>query len=285
MDLFAPVSHIDHFLEAFLHETPMPTNLRDSCLYALLGGGKRLRPLLAWHVATACGGTGPASLPAGAAVEFVHAFSLAHDDLPALDNDDLRRGKPTLHKHAGEAMAILAGDMLLTLAFQIVAENAAPSHIAPLTRELAIATSSMISGQIYDTLGGFAPNLPDSRKVDLVHANKTGALITASCVMGAITAHASPAQIEAVTRYSQAIGLMFQIVDDLIDVEQSAEHSGKKTGKDAALGKLTYPAVHGVQGSRARVVELRENAHAALAQLPNPAPLAAIAVLMADRTK
>lgn len=286
MDLFAPVPVIDAYLEDFMRTTDMPANLRDAVLYAVVGGGKRLRPILAWHSCLAAGGNGEDSLPAGAAVELIHAFSLVHDDLPALDNDDLRRGKPTLHKHAGEAMALLAGDMALTLAFRILAERAAPSRIADLTRTLATGTSRMINGQILDTLGGFDPTHTPAERVNAVHTNKTGALIRAACLMGAFSTSAADSSFAAIDAYADRIGLIFQIVDDLIDVEQSAEHTGKRTGKDQNAGKLTYPAVFGINDSRRIAAKLLDEALVAIAPLgPKAQPLADLAKLMATRTK
>jgi geranylgeranyl diphosphate synthase type II len=262
--------------------------------YAVLNGGKRLRPLVTWYCCEALGAPGSVSLPAGAAVEFIHAFSLAHDDLPALDNDDLRRGKPTLHKHAGEAMAILAGDALLALAFKHALADSALAH----------ATLHMITGQVLDTLGGTHDQVVPEERVEEIHDGKTGALIAAACRLGgraALAWRAAPCNqndavaaptrndyksLDNLTRYSRAIGLIFQIVDDLIDVEQSAEQAGKRTGKDAAAGKLTYPAVIGVEASKAKVRELHEQALAAIAPLGPPAqPLRDLCHYLATRTR
>lgn len=292
--LIAPTARVDEHLAAFVAQAELTPSLRKAVEYALLGGGKRLRPLLAWHCCCAVGGHGEASLPAGAAVELIHAFSLVHDDLPGLDNDDTRRGRPTLHKATSEAMAILAGDAMLTLAFQVVAQQVANSDaVAALTRELAAGTSGMIAGQVYDTLGGFEAAMPDLERLRLIHRNKTGALIRSSCRMGAFlglgeraTGEAGRAALEAIGRYGDAIGLMFQIVDDLIDVTQSAAHAGKATGKDAELGKLTYPVVLGVDGTRAAVRTTLDQALAAVKPLGNAAkPLADLAAYMAVRTK
>ncbi len=285
MDLFAPVPVIDTYLEDFVRSTDMPANLRDAVLYAVVGGGKRLRPVLAWHSCIAAGGRGEDSLPAGAAVELIHAFSLVHDDLPALDNDDLRRGKPTLHQHTSEAMALLAGDMALTLAFRILAERAAPQHIADLTRTLAIGTSRMINGQIFDTLGGFDPMTTLAERVNAVHNNKTGALIRAACLMGVFST-SNTDRLADIGAYADRIGLLFQIVDDLIDVEQTTEHTGKRTGKDHDAGKLTYPAVFGIPESRRIAAKLLDEALLAIEPLGhNAQPLADLAKLMATRTK
>ena len=292
--LSAPTARVDEHLARFVAVAELTPSLRKAVEYALLGGGKRLRPLLAWHCCTAVGGSGEASLPAGAAVELIHAFSLVHDDLPGLDNDDTRRGRPTLHKATSEAMAILAGDAMLTLAFQVVAQQVASAElVAALTRELAAGTSGMIAGQVYDTLGGFEAGMPDLERLRLIHRNKTGALIRSSCRMGALLGLGEAARgvagqtvVEAIGRYGDAIGLMFQIVDDLIDVTQSAEHAGKATGKDAELGKLTYPGVLGLEGSRAAVKATLAQALAAIEPLGGAArPLADLAAYMAVRTK
>lgn len=288
VDPFAPLVVIEAAIAARLARPwpDRPVALREAMEYATLGAGKRLRPILAWHCCAACGGSGEQSLPAGVAVELVHAFSLVHDDLPALDNDDLRRGKPTLHKHAGEAMAILAGDQLLVEAFACVLERA-PAHLGrDLALMLAQATSGMVGGQVFDTLGGLPAQLDPAERVALVHRNKTGALIRAACAMGAVCALGRPDQ--AVDAYGQAMGLMFQVVDDIIDVTQSAEHTGKRTGKDAQAGKLTYPGVLGLDGARAQVQDLLGHALTACERMPpgtGPTALATLARQMATRTK
>jgi geranylgeranyl diphosphate synthase type II len=260
---------VEHALAHFLEETEIPTNLRAACLHAVLAGGKRLRPILVLESARAAGGSGDdavhAAMPAAIAIEFVHAFSLVHDDLPALDNDSMRRGKPTCHIAFGEAMAILAGDCLLALA--PVAAARARHNVAEIQRELMSGTVRMIAGQVYDTLQGFPEGLPAARQVELVHHNKTGALLEASCRMGALAVNAHAEALDGLTRFGRATGLMFQIVDDLIDATQTAEHAGKATGKDADAGKLTYPGVHGIEGSRREIARLRAEAESGLAPL------------------
>jgi geranylgeranyl diphosphate synthase type II len=260
---------VEHALAHFLEETEIPTNLRAACLHAVLAGGKRLRPILVLESARAAGGSGAdavdAAMPAAIAIEFVHAFSLVHDDLPALDNDSMRRGKPTCHIAFGEAMAILAGDCLLALA--PVAAARARHNVAEIQRELMSGTVRMIAGQVYDTLQGFPEGLPAARQVELVHHNKTGALLEASCRMGALAVNAHAEALDGLTRFGRATGLMFQIVDDLIDATQTAEHAGKATGKDADAGKLTYPGVHGIEGSRREIARLRAEAESGLAPL------------------
>ncbi|MFM7806422.1 MAG: polyprenyl synthetase family protein, partial [Planctomycetota bacterium] len=191
--------------------------LAEAMRYASLGGGKRVRPVLTVRCGLAAGATDPATLLPGAiAFEFIHAFSLVHDDLPALDNDDLRRGRPTTHKAFGEALAILAGDGLQSLAI----EAALHSPVAPqrVAAEVARACTDMISGQVYDTLGGFpagCTELPE--RLALIHRNKTGALLRGACRVGAIAAGANEATIDRLTRYGEAMGHMFQVVDDILD--------------------------------------------------------------------
>jgi geranylgeranyl diphosphate synthase, type II len=274
------LSIIEEYLAARIDAVRGPANLRDAARYALLGGGKRLRPLLAWQAAIAAGGTGTEALPAAAAVEMVHAFSLVHDDLPAMDDDDLRRGRPTLHIHAGEAMAILTGDLLLTLAFdelQHGTERAGRPELAlPLIRELSGATSAMIAGQVLDTVGDARMRGSRLARLRLTHAGKTAALIRASCRMGAMCGLAArPAKarpgagtvLTALTGYGEAVGLMFQAVDDLLDVQATRQQTGKRTGKDAAAGKLTYPGLLGVRRAGREVEQLCRLGVQALAPL------------------
>ena len=275
---------IERALSDFLGRQPVPENLRAACLHALLAGGKRLRPMLVLESARACGGSVEGAMPAAVAIECVHAFSLVHDDLPALDNDSIRRGRPTCHVAFGEAMAILAGDCLLSLA--PIAAAACPTRGAEIVGELMDATLQMISGQVYDTLQEFPAGLGDRERLELIHRSKTGALLRCACRMGALTADANAANLAGITRFAEAIGLMFQIVDDLIDATATAEHAGKATGKDAAAGKLTYPAVHGVEGSRREVQRLREAALAELAPLGESGRrLASLVEMLARRTR
>jgi len=290
--VLAPLGAINEALRAYVATLSdplggsLPTNLRDAIAYSLLSGGKRLRPILAWHCCEACGSPGAHSLPAGIALELVHCFSLVHDDLPAMDDDDLRRGMPTLHVHAGEAMAILTGDAMLSLAFEVLTQRVAdPKDAVALCAALARGTSLMIGGQVYDTLGGFDPTLTEARKVELVHRCKTAALIEASCRMGAVLGKADAPTLAALTRFGQTLGLIFQIVDDLLDVEQSAEVVGKRTGKDAEMGKLTYPGVWGVQKSRDQIQALHDSAIQALEPLgPAGTTLKRLCDLMTMRT-
>ncbi|MDQ7013684.1 MAG: polyprenyl synthetase family protein [Planctomycetota bacterium] len=299
-EVLAPLAEIEAALARAVEGTDTPTLLRDAMAYATLDGGKRLRPLLAWHACVAAGGEGPESLPACVAVELVHCFSLVHDDLPALDNDDLRRGRPTLHRHAGEAMAILAGDALLTHAFGVLATTAPADRFGPLARELAAACERMIAGQVLDTLGfegePDADTMTDQQRLEAVHHGKTGAMLVASLRMGGLCAAVkdgvSEGILDRLTTFGHAVGLMFQVVDDLLDVTQTSEHLGKRSGKDAEAGKLTYPRVLGVDRSRALVRELEADAIEALAPVgdlgdlgANAEPLRALAQYLAVRTR
>ncbi len=237
--------------------------LVDAMRYSLLLPGKRVRPLLVLMAADACGGDCNDAMPAACAAEMVHAFSLIHDDLPCMDNDDLRRGKPTNHKVYGEAVALLAGDSLLVLAFETLLKHATPETAQRSALELAaaIGADGMAGGQAMDMRGlGAKASVEDVRQL---HARKTGALIVACVRMGAIAAGAKDDQLQALTRYAQAIGVAFQITDDLLDVTGGAA-IGKTPGKDAAQGKMTYPKLLGVEGSKKAATEAIDAAIAAL---------------------
>ncbi len=271
-------------IDAVCQSAPM----RDGARYAALGGGKRLRPALCLMGARACGGDETGALPAAAAVELVHAFSLVHDDLPCMDDDDLRRGRPTLHVHAGEAAALLAGDAMLNAAYWTLARRVKDASVSGLLiGELADASARMIDGQTLDSLGGFDADVSsDEPRLRLIHRWKTGALLRAACRMGAMSARANSDMLDAITRYAEAVGLMFQVVDDLIDVEQSTEQAGKRTGKDADAGKLTFPGVLGVEASRAEVVKLLDASLAAVEPLGEAGgDLADLARVLASRTR
>lgn len=228
-----------------------PTRLLEAIDYSLLAGGKRLRPALVLETAYACGAPAdnPSALAAAGAIELIHAFSLVHDDLPAMDDDDLRRGRPTNHKVFGEAMAILAGDAMVTMAFEVIATDAEPGVVPALVRELASASGpvGMIGGQALDIDGEHVSLSVDELR--RLHAMKTGALLTCACRMGAIAAGADAATLQAVTAYGRHLGLAFQIVDDLLDVTATPEQLGKATGKDAGKGKNTYPRLMGLEAS------------------------------------
>ncbi len=233
-----------------------PAKLIECVEYSLFASGKRVRPALAIFASRAVGGTVEQALPCAAAVEMIHCFSLIHDDMPSMDNDDLRRGRPTNHKVYGEAMAILGGDALNTMAFELLAKNVADPKLAVvLIKELALATGpeGMIGGQVLDTCHpDEAKNGQQSTLTDLqrIHRMKTGALIKGACRMGALAAGASVQQMKLIDDYGTAVGLAFQIMDDILDVTSTTEKMGKKTQKDAGIGKLTYPGLVGLAKSR-----------------------------------
>jgi geranylgeranyl diphosphate synthase type II len=245
-------------------ETARPETIHRAMRYSLFAGGKRIRPILCLEAARAVSDSFCSALPAACSLELVHTYSLIHDDLPALDNDDYRRGKLTNHKVFGEAMAILAGDALLTLAFQVLAQLEAPAERKTrLIAELATAAGTvggMIGGQVADLEGEGQP--PDAALLETIHRAKTGALLRASLRMGAIVAGANQAEYEALSCYGEHVGLAFQIVDDILDVEESSAALGKTSGKDAQQHKITFPAVYGLEESR-RMAEA-ECAHAHL---------------------
>jgi geranylgeranyl pyrophosphate synthase len=282
-----PARAVDAYLAGWIDARPLPAHLREAAAYAVLGPGKRVRPTLVIRSAEAVSGAAEAALAPAAAVELVHAFSLVHDDLPSLDDDDLRRGRPTLHRKAGEAMAVLAGDVLLGLAVELVAERVCPPERAhSIGRELIRACNDMIAGQVQDTVPRFPDGTPPRERLETIHRLKTAALIRASCRMGGLAAGAREMQLAALTGYGEALGLMFQVVDDLLDVTQTTAHLGKQAGKDAGRHKLTYPALVGIESSRREVARLRDEALAALESLGGPAePLRRLARDLATRTR
>lgn len=249
---------IEHTLDQYCPKDPLSaTPLTEAIRYSLLLPGKRIRPLLVLLAADICGGSIEKAMPAACAVEMVHVFSLIHDDLPAMDDDDLRRGKPSNHKVYGEAQAILAGDALLALAFEVLAKEIHPPAIAlSCIQELADASGAngMAGGQSMDMQG--LGNGVKLETLDLLHRRKTGALIRCALRMGCIIANASENQLAALTIYGENVGLAFQITDDLLDIEGSAAKAGKTIGKDQAQGKCTYPALLGVVESRKRAEAL-----------------------------
>jgi geranylgeranyl diphosphate synthase type II len=245
-------------------ESVPPDTIHRAMRYSLFAGGKRIRPILFLEAARSVAGDVPGAADAACSLEFIHTYSLIHDDLPALDNDDYRRGKLTNHKVFGEAMAILAGDALLTLAFEVLAklEYTTAEQRSRMIAELATASGTvggMIAGQVADLEGEGKP--PDAQLLETIHRAKTGALLRASVRMGAIYANASETQIEALSCYGEHIGLAFQIVDDILDVEESSEALGKTAGKDATQGKITFPAVYGLAASRQMAKTECERAH------------------------
>jgi geranylgeranyl diphosphate synthase type II len=247
-------------------ETTPPETIHRAMRYSLFAGGKRIRPILCLEAAHAVGGAPICVVAAACSLELIHTYSLIHDDLPALDNDDYRRGKLTSHKVFGEAMAILTGDALLTRAFQVLGElDLAPDRKARLVAELATAAGTMggmIGGQVADLEGEGKP--PEAALLETIHRAKTGALLRASLRLGAICAGATEPQYEALSCYGEHIGLAFQIVDDILDVEESSAALGKTAGKDAQQQKITFPAVYGLEASRRMAEEECARAHQVL---------------------
>ena len=278
---------VDDLLQARLPaETERPAVLHQAMRHAVLAGGKRMRPLLCLAAAEACGGAPEPALLPGAALELLHTYTLVHDDLPAMDDDDLRRGRPTVHVAFGEANAILAGDALLTLAFAWLAECPAPPPWRPtdLIAELARAGghAGVIAGQVEDLASEGGTPTPD--QLHYIHTHKTGDLLVAAVRMGAMSAGASAGAVERLTRYGETAGLAFQIADDILNVTSTAEQLGKATGSDAARGKMTYVALYGVEQARREANRLVDDAVAALAGLPGDlAPLSALARHVVDR--
>jgi geranylgeranyl diphosphate synthase type II len=271
-------------------ETAWPETIHRAARYSLLAGGKRVRPLLALAAGTAAGGSEDEVMPLACAVELIHTYSLIHDDLPAMDDDDLRRGRPTSHKVFGEAIAILAGDALLTRAFQLLAGVPADWDAARLRRRLdatavlaeACGTTGLIGGQVEDLES--EGREVDAAGLERLHRAKTGALLGACVRGGAILGGASARELESLAAYASAIGLAFQVVDDVLDATEAAETLGKTAGKDAAADKATYVKVHGLERSRALAARLRADALGALEPLgPRGALLAELAGLIVDR--
>ena len=285
--LLAPAKPVASYLADFLRRRPLPANLTAAIEYAALGSGKMIRPVLVVQACRAVGGSVAEAYPPAAAVELVHAFSLVHDDLPAMDDDDLRRGRPTLHKHTNEAMAILAGDAMLGLAFELLASKVTDCTLCmALVRELAVGTNDMIAGQVYDTLPDSDDDAEDLDRLRRIHRHKTGALLRASVRMGALIGGAGARELAAMSRYADAIGLMFQAVDDLLDVTQPAEAVGKATHKDHEQGKLTYPGLLGIEGTRVEIDRLLTDANEVLDELGEAAnPLRDLAAYLAVREK
>lgn len=247
---------VDRFLEKVVPAAALPpTTLHESMRYSLFAGGKRIRPILAIAAAEAVGPCPPALWPVACSLELIHTYSLIHDDLPAMDNDDYRRGKPTNHKVYGDAMAILAGDALLTLAFELCSqrdllEGLDPAGQVRVIHELAVGSGhlGMVGGQVFDIQA-------ENRDIDMaalqrIHRHKTGMLIRASVRMGAIVAGATPTQLTALTSYAEEVGLAFQVADDVLNVTGTRDELGKNANTDAQRGKKTYPAFLGVEGAR-----------------------------------
>lgn len=264
-----------------------PAGLGEAMRYGVLGAGKRLRPLLVLAACEAVDGDAPAALRAGTAVELIHAYSLIHDDMPCMDNDVLRRGKPTVHVQFGEAQAMLAGDAMQALAFEVLTPEAgiAPALQARLCALLARASghAGMAGGQAID-LASVGKDLDEATLRDM-HRRKTGVLLQGSVLMGAACGETTPATWAALTDYGAAIGLAFQVVDDILDVTQDSAVLGKTAGKDQEANKPTYVSLMGLDGARRYADELRAQAHAALARsgLTNTAWLSLLADRVVDR--
>jgi geranylgeranyl diphosphate synthase type II len=266
----------------------LESRLFEAMRYSLLDGGKRLRPILALAASEAVGGSVVDAMNFACAVEMIHTYSLIHDDLPIMDNDDLRHGKPTNHKVYGDAIATLAGDALVTDAFAVAARSPlaskSPALVLEVIAELSAAAGSagMVAGQVIDLLGeGRAMNL---EQLEYLHSKKTGALFLASVRGGARLGGATSSQIDSLTKYAQAMGLSFQVIDDLLDVEASTEQMGKRTNKDQAAGKNTYPVLIGIEQSRQLARDLQARANAALSAFDTRAePLRAIANFIVER--
>lgn len=282
---------VDKALERFLpKEDDLPFSLHKAMRYSVFAGGKRVRPILLLAACAAVGGDLQQALPAACAMEMIHTYSLIHDDLPAMDDDDFRRGNPTNHKVFGEATAILAGDALLTEAFILLSNQSAVAGVSPealikVIQEIAVCAGSrgMVGGQVVDMESEGNRDI-DFPTVQYIHTHKTGALIKASVRSGALLGGASPEQVDAITRYGAAIGLAFQIADDILDIEGTTEEIGKDAGSDEARGKATYPAVIGLSESKRLAAELTTQAMQALSLFGEAAdPLREIATYIIQR--
>jgi geranylgeranyl diphosphate synthase, type II len=279
---------VDRALNRYLPKAnTKPTTLHRAMRYSLFAGGKRLRPILCLAAAEACRGDTDDALPLACALECIHTYSLVHDDLPSMDNDDFRRGRPTCHKVFGEGIAVLAGDALLTIAFEIVSRaKPAPRYdISILLREIAVAAGSqkLIAGQVAD-LEAEGRNVKRDQ-LQFIHENKTAAILKSSVRLGAMSANADARKLSAITQFGQRLGLAFQIIDDILDVTQTSEILGKSAGKDVAAKKATYPAVIGLEKSRAEARRLTRQAHNALSVFTSgdAEPLHALANYLLER--
>jgi geranylgeranyl diphosphate synthase type II len=279
---------IDRALNRYLPKAnTKPATLHKAMRYSLFAGGKRLRPILCLAAAEACRGNIGNALPLACALECIHTYSLVHDDLPSMDNDDFRRGRPTCHKVFGEGIAVLAGDALLTIAFEIVSKaKPAPRYdMSTLLSETAVAAGSqkLIAGQVAD-LEAEGKNVKRDQ-LQFIHENKTAAILKSSVRLGAMSANAEAKKLSAITRFGQRLGLAFQIIDDILDVTQTSEILGKSAGKDVTAKKATYPAVIGLDKSRAEARRLTRQAHDTLSVFTgrDAEPLHALANYLLER--
>jgi len=286
--LIARQKLIDRALDRYLpRANTKPVTLHKAMRYSLFAGGKRLRPILCLAAAEACRGNIDDALPLACALECIHTYSLVHDDLPSMDNDDFRRGRPTCHKVFGDGIAVLAGDALLTVAFEIVSK-AKPTlsyDISTLLREIAVAAGSqkLIAGQVADLEAEGKKVKRD--QLQFIHENKTAAILRSSVRLGAMSANADARKLSTITRFGQRLGLAFQIIDDILDVTQTSEILGKSAGKDVVARKATYPAVIGLEKSRDEARRLTRQAHNALSVFSSSdaEPLHALANYLLER--
>ena len=280
---------VEKALEVALPQQDGPASrVVEAMRYSLFAGGKRLRPILCLAASEAVGGDIQSAMPAGCALEMIHTYSLIHDDLPAMDDDDLRRGKPTNHKVFGEAIAILAGDGLLTEAFVLLSDyhSLLPERAVQVIGVIAEAASyrGMVGGQVVDMLS--QNKLADLETVQQMHSRKTAALIAAATESGALAGKGSEAQVAALARYGRAVGLAFQIADDILDIEGDTELLGKTTGADEARGKVTYPAAVGLERSRQAANDMVTDALVALEGFDDKAnPLRSLARYIITRKR
>jgi geranylgeranyl diphosphate synthase, type II len=272
--LLARRKMVDAALDRFLPKAnAKPATIHKAMRYSVFAGGKRLRPILCLAAAECCGGDPAGALPLACAVECIHTYSLIHDDLPCMDNDDFRRGMPTSHKVFGEGIAVLAGDALLTFAFELAAKVPGwPRYsLRDVIQELAVASGSrqLIAGQVIDLESeGKKVSLP---LLKFIHESKTAALLRCSLRLGAMSANATPVRLKRLSDFGLALGLAFQVIDDILDVTQTTEKLGKSAGKDAAAEKATYPSLVGLEKSRRTARRLTEQARAALKPIGKPA--------------
>ena len=282
-------SRIDQSLEALLPaESVEPEVIHRAMRHSVFAGGKRIRPILVIASGESLGGRSEVLRQLGSAIEMIHTYSLIHDDLPALDNDDLRRGRPTCHKAFGEDMAILAGDALLTRAFQVLSDlpGVGEANRLKILGEVSYAIGTingMIGGQVVDLESEGKP--VNARTVEYIHRSKTGALLASCTRCGALAADADGDRLQALSDYGQSIGLAFQIIDDILDVTATSEELGKTAGKDAQVKKATYPSIYGLEVSREKARLLIQRARESLAQLGESAErLRALARFILDRS-